>query len=576
MTVGDDLASSERDRGDRHGVSVSTGNTDRDAHLASTDFFSAEKNPKMTFVSKQISGSGEEYKLVGDLTLNGITKPVELDVEFFGTSVFPVDQSTHAGFSATGSLSRKDFGIEFNMALGGDKVMISDKVALELDVQLVARHRLTPQPPNPRQSEQCRARAPTSASIDRSTLARSDARSCRTSRRADRRSARAVRRRGRRSRSTCRRRRTCRRRPLRACPSAAPSCRAPPRSPGGGARRAPPGTGRARGRGSRRTPSALPLPMSKKKCVEPDVVAVLEQFGQRELEQPLVELDRRRHVGRQQRLVMDAASRRRRPLGFVDADTVSRSWAHSAARSGWSPSGRIRSVRRAVGMIAVVVGSEVRFAHGSSLPVSPRARHRARVALGRFSIGAASRLPVAASQTGAHAPTGLSYRSSSTQGPAAHTAGSIGVKPSYRWSSASRNQARTVRPRRGRRASGRACAPEFRRRPGRARPASPTRHERRSPEGCRRDRRAPPVSDFEQAVELCGKSASPVGGDDNTSSRVPTSARRADRSPSVAAYSLRSHVDVPVGDLQDRQFRARTAAPVRRCARRDRISRHTS
>ena len=60
------------------------------------------------------------------------------DVEFFGTSVFPVDQSTRAGFSATGSLSRKDFGIEFNMALGGDKVMISDKVALELDVQLVA------------------------------------------------------------------------------------------------------------------------------------------------------------------------------------------------------------------------------------------------------------------------------------------------------------------------------------------------------------------------------------------------------------------------------------------------------
>ena len=137
VTVGDDLASSavtaEIDM-----ASVSTGNSDRDAHLASTDFFGAESNPKMTFVSKQISGSGDEYKLAGDLTLNGITKPVELDVEFFGTSVFPADQSTRAGFSATGSLSRKDFGIEFNMALGGDKVMISDKVALELDVQLVA------------------------------------------------------------------------------------------------------------------------------------------------------------------------------------------------------------------------------------------------------------------------------------------------------------------------------------------------------------------------------------------------------------------------------------------------------
>jgi polyisoprenoid-binding protein YceI len=119
-------------------ASVSTGNSDRDAHLASSDFFNAESNPKMTFRSTSIQGSGEEYTLVGDLTLNGVTKPVELEVEFFGTSVFPVDQSTHAGFTATGSLSRKAFGIEFNVALGGDKVMISDKVALELDIQLVA------------------------------------------------------------------------------------------------------------------------------------------------------------------------------------------------------------------------------------------------------------------------------------------------------------------------------------------------------------------------------------------------------------------------------------------------------
>jgi polyisoprenoid-binding protein YceI len=137
LVVGDDLASSAV-TAEIEMASVSTGNTDRDAHLASTDFFGAENNPKMTFVSKEIVGSGDEYKLVGDLTLNGITKPVELDVEFFGTSVFPADQSTRAGFSATGSLSRKEYGIEFNMALGGDKVMISDKVALDLDVQLVA------------------------------------------------------------------------------------------------------------------------------------------------------------------------------------------------------------------------------------------------------------------------------------------------------------------------------------------------------------------------------------------------------------------------------------------------------
>jgi len=137
LVVGRDLASTSV-TAEIDMASVSTGNADRDAHLASSDFFNAEKNPKMTFRSTSIEGSGEEYTLIGDLTLNGITKPVELEVEFFGTSIFPVDQSTHAGFTATGSLSRKDYGIEFNMALGGDKVMISDKVNLELDVQLVA------------------------------------------------------------------------------------------------------------------------------------------------------------------------------------------------------------------------------------------------------------------------------------------------------------------------------------------------------------------------------------------------------------------------------------------------------
>lgn len=118
--------------------SVATGNADRDAHLQSSDFFNATTNPTMRFVSTSISARDEDYTLVGDLTINGITKPVELEVEFFGTSTMPSDQSTRAGFSASGALSRKDFGIEFNVPLGGDKVMISDKVILELDVQLVA------------------------------------------------------------------------------------------------------------------------------------------------------------------------------------------------------------------------------------------------------------------------------------------------------------------------------------------------------------------------------------------------------------------------------------------------------
>ncbi|MEO6651454.1 MAG: YceI family protein [Ilumatobacteraceae bacterium] len=119
-------------------ASVATGNADRDAHLQSSDFFNAESNPTMRFVSTSINGQDEDYTLAGDLTINGITKAVELEVEFFGTSTMPMDQSTRAGFSASGNLSRKDFGIEFNVPLGGDKMLISDKVTLELDVQLVA------------------------------------------------------------------------------------------------------------------------------------------------------------------------------------------------------------------------------------------------------------------------------------------------------------------------------------------------------------------------------------------------------------------------------------------------------
>lgn len=137
LVVGDDLASSSV-RAEIQMGSVKTGNPDRDAHLASSDFFNAETNPTMVFESRQIAGDGEEYTMIGDLTINGVTKTVELDVEFYGTSVFPMDQSTRAGFSASGSISRSDFGINFNAPIGADKVMISDKVSLDLDVQLVA------------------------------------------------------------------------------------------------------------------------------------------------------------------------------------------------------------------------------------------------------------------------------------------------------------------------------------------------------------------------------------------------------------------------------------------------------
>lgn len=119
-------------------ASVDTNNADRDAHLRSSDFFSVETAPKMTFRSNAVTRDGDAYRLVGDLTLNDTTREVTFDVEFFGTEVYPMDDTVRAGFSATGAISRSDFGVSFDVPLGADKVAIGDKVAIELEVQLIA------------------------------------------------------------------------------------------------------------------------------------------------------------------------------------------------------------------------------------------------------------------------------------------------------------------------------------------------------------------------------------------------------------------------------------------------------
>jgi polyisoprenoid-binding protein YceI len=119
-------------------ASVDTNNVDRDAHLRSTDFFDTDRHAVMTFRSTSVTGAGESYELAGDLTIAGITKPVTFDVEFNGTEVFPGDQSTHAGFSGTGQIRRSDFGIDFGIIAGAEKLMLGDKVKIELDLQFVA------------------------------------------------------------------------------------------------------------------------------------------------------------------------------------------------------------------------------------------------------------------------------------------------------------------------------------------------------------------------------------------------------------------------------------------------------
>ena len=118
--------------------SIDTNNDDRDAHLRSTDFFSTEIHPTMRFVSTGLTGAVGDWQLSGQLTLNGVTRPIILDVEFNGVQEFPGRDVRHVGFSATGSLRRSEFGIEFGMLpLNAETLALGDEVKIELDLEFV-------------------------------------------------------------------------------------------------------------------------------------------------------------------------------------------------------------------------------------------------------------------------------------------------------------------------------------------------------------------------------------------------------------------------------------------------------
>lgn len=107
--------------------SIDTDNEQRDKHLQSPDFFDVQKNPKFTFKSTSFKKVGDKnYKLAGDLTLHGVTKPVVLDVVLGGTTTHPMNKKTLAGFTITGIIKRSDFGI----ATGTPTAMLSDEVNL--------------------------------------------------------------------------------------------------------------------------------------------------------------------------------------------------------------------------------------------------------------------------------------------------------------------------------------------------------------------------------------------------------------------------------------------------------------
>lgn len=116
-------------------ATVDTRDESRDAHLKSADFFDAEKFPTISFRSTGIREKGNDYALDGDLTIKGVSKPVSFDLEYNGAATNPMTNGQSAGFSAETEINRKDFGLEWNVALESGGVLVADKVKIHLEIE---------------------------------------------------------------------------------------------------------------------------------------------------------------------------------------------------------------------------------------------------------------------------------------------------------------------------------------------------------------------------------------------------------------------------------------------------------
>jgi polyisoprenoid-binding protein YceI len=116
--------------------SIQTRDEKRDAHLKSPDFFDVEKYPNMSFKSKVVEPLGPRTaRVVGDLTIRDVTKEIVLDVEHNGTAKAPWG-TVNAGFTAVGKLNRKDWGLNWNMALETGGVLVGDEVKLQIEAEI--------------------------------------------------------------------------------------------------------------------------------------------------------------------------------------------------------------------------------------------------------------------------------------------------------------------------------------------------------------------------------------------------------------------------------------------------------
>lgn len=118
-------------------ASINTREPQRDNHLRSADFFDIEKYPAITFVSKKVESSSGYIKVIGDLTIHGITKEISLDVEGPTAELKDPYGNIKIGASASAKIKRKDFGLTWNAALEAGGVLVGDDVTISLDVQFV-------------------------------------------------------------------------------------------------------------------------------------------------------------------------------------------------------------------------------------------------------------------------------------------------------------------------------------------------------------------------------------------------------------------------------------------------------
>jgi polyisoprenoid-binding protein YceI len=135
IVIGDDVATSSV-TAVLDPSTIDTRDANRDGHLRSADFFEVDTYPTWTFTSTSVAAKGGDYVLVGDLTIHGVTRTVELELEFNGTATDPFGNA-RAGFSAATEISRKDFGLTWNAALETGGFLVSDTVKVSLEISAI-------------------------------------------------------------------------------------------------------------------------------------------------------------------------------------------------------------------------------------------------------------------------------------------------------------------------------------------------------------------------------------------------------------------------------------------------------